>query len=166
MTVRGMGLSVFGKFVITLGMALAAGSALAQLDEQSIINNIAPIGQVCLQGQDCMARASSAPASAAPVSAPAPAAAAAPASAAAAAPAGFDAATVYQQSCFACHGSGAAGAPRLGDSAAWEEKMAKGMDAVVANAINGINAMPAKGMCMTCSEDDIRALVEYMVNSN
>ncbi|MFM1895183.1 MAG: hypothetical protein RLZZ385_257 [Pseudomonadota bacterium] len=162
---------VFGKsrlvtVLMAASVALATQVARAQLDEQSIINNIAPVGQVCLQGQDCNASGSSSSA-AAPAAAPAAttvAAAAAPAEAPAAA--GFDAAAVYQQSCFACHGTGAAGAPRFGDSAAWEEKMAKGMDAVVANAINGINAMPAKGMCMTCSEDDIRALIDYMVRGN
>jgi len=40
--------------------------------------------------------------------------------------------------------------------------MAKGMDAVMVNVMNGINAMPAKGLCMTCSEDDLLSLVNYM----
>jgi cytochrome c5 len=41
--------------------------------------------------------------------------------------------------------------------------MAKGMDTVLANAMNGLGAMPAKGMCMTCSEDDMRTLIDYLV---
>jgi cytochrome c5 len=80
----------------------------------------------------------------------------------AAAATGFDAAAKYQQSCFACHASGAAGAPKLDDKAEWETRMAKGMDAVMVNVMNGIKAMPAKGLCMDCSESDLVALVEYM----
>jgi len=76
--------------------------------------------------------------------------------------AAFDVESTYQMSCFACHGTGAAGAPILGDADAWTERMAKGMDAVMVNVMNGINAMPAKGLCMTCSEDDLLALVNYM----
>jgi cytochrome c5 len=48
----------------------------------------------------------------------------------------------------------------------WESRLEKGLDAVVANAINGVNAMPAKGLCFDCTEDDIRALVEYMLETS
>lgn len=149
--------ALLAKGLLTAAVLLGTFSAAAQ-DIQRIVNNIAPVGQVCLAGQNCDG--------AAPASAPAAPAAAPVAATTAAAPTGFDAAAVYQQNCFACHGSGAAGAPKLGDRAAWEERMAKGMDQVVANAINGVNVMPPKGMCMTCSDDDIRALVEYMVSRN
>jgi cytochrome c5 len=80
--------------------------------------------------------------------------------------AGFDVEAVYMQSCWACHNSGAAGAPRVGDTAAWATRMEKGFEAVLANSINGINAMPPKGMCMTCSDDQLRELVQYMVDSS
>ncbi len=50
----------------------------------------------------------------------------------------------------------------MGDADAWTERMAKGMDAVMENVISGVNAMPPKGLCMTCSDDDLRALVDYM----
>ena len=42
--------------------------------------------------------------------------------------------------------------------------MEKGIDSVMANVMTGLNAMPAKGLCMTCSDDDLRALVDYMVS--
>lgn len=88
-----------------------------------------------------------------------------PAAATAAAPADdFDVAAAYQASCFACHGSDALGAPQPGDAAAWEERMAKGMDAVMENVINGINAMPARGICMTCTDEQLLAIVEYMAS--
>jgi cytochrome c5 len=78
----------------------------------------------------------------------------------------FDVERVYMQSCWACHNSGAAGAPKVGDAAAWAPRVAKGIDVLVANSIAGINAMPAKGMCFTCTNDDLKALVEYMVASS
>jgi len=67
-------------------------------------------------------------------------------------------------SCFACHSTGAAGAPKVGDgfAAEWTPRM----DAVVTNAINGINTMPQKGLCFDCNDDDLRAVVEYMVESS
>ncbi|MEX0619726.1 MAG: c-type cytochrome [Pseudohongiellaceae bacterium] len=77
---------------------------------------------------------------------------------------GFNAEQTYMQSCGACHNSGAAGAPKLDDAADWESRMEKGMEAVVANAINGLNGvMPPKGLCFSCTDDDLRAVVEYMV---
>lgn len=82
---------------------------------------------------------------------------------------GFNAETTYMASCFACHSTGAAGAPKVQPGtygSDWETRMEKGMDAVVANAINGINTMPAKGLCFTCTDDDLRALVEYMIESS
>ena len=69
---------------------------------------------------------------------------------------------VYKVNCFACHGTGAMGAPKKGD-ASWDERMKKGLDKVVANAINGFNTMPARGTCAACSDDEIKAAVEYMI---
>jgi cytochrome c5 len=81
---------------------------------------------------------------------------------------GFNAEQKYMASCFACHSTGAAGAPKVGAEmmSEWEPRLEKGLDAVVANAINGVNAMPAKGLCFDCNEDDIRALVEYMLETS
>ena len=69
----------------------------------------------------------------------------------------------YNRACAACHVSGVAGAPKSHDVAAWESRMAKGMDAVMENVINGVNAMPARGICMTCSDEELRAVVDYML---
>jgi cytochrome c5 len=81
---------------------------------------------------------------------------------------GFNAEAKYMASCFACHSTGAAGAPKVGDGnvAEWTPRMEKGMDAVVANAINGLNTMPPKGLCFDCTDDDLRAIVEYMVTAS
>jgi cytochrome c5 len=79
---------------------------------------------------------------------------------------GFDAEKTYMQSCFACHNSGAAGAPRVGNAADWSVRLEKGMDVLVANTISGVNAMPPKGLCFTCSDDDLKAVVQYMADKS
>jgi|TARA_Y100000034_G_C6665781_1_gene292061 cytochrome c5 len=72
-------------------------------------------------------------------------------------------ADVYQASCFACHGTGAMGAPKKGDAAAWAPRTAKGMDVLLEHAIKGFNAMPPKGTCMACSDDEIQAAIDFML---
>lgn len=71
----------------------------------------------------------------------------------------------YQTACAVCHAAGVAGAPKFGDKAAWAPRLTKGMKTLVKNAINGLNAMPPKGMCPSCSDEEISSLVEYMVNA-
>jgi cytochrome c5 len=102
--------------------------------------------------------AAAAPASSA---APAPAqiAAAAPA-AAAAKPNGKE---VYDTTCMACHATGAAGAPKFGDKAAWAPRIKTGIDALHASALKGKGAMPAKGGNTALADADVTAAVDYMV---
>ena len=70
---------------------------------------------------------------------------------------------VYNGGCLACHGTGAAGAPKLGDKAAWEPRAAQGLDALVANAIKGKGAMPPKGGNPSWSDQEIRNAIEFML---
>ena len=119
-----------------------------------------------------------APAAAAPTPAAAPAAAAvvvaAPVAAATPAPAPAAATKVvaaanngealYKQACMACHVAGVAGAPKLGDKAAWAPRINTGLDMLTASVIKGKGAMPPKGGS-AASDADIRATVEYMVNA-
>ena len=72
----------------------------------------------------------------------------------------------YQATCQACHVSGAAGAPKLGDKAAWAPRIATGIDAMLAVAIKGKGAMPPKGACAACTDDDLKAAIEYMVSQS
>ena len=74
-----------------------------------------------------------------------------------------DGATVDSSGCAACHDSGAAGAPKTGDAGAWASRIDKGMDTLVKHAYEGFNAMPAKGGCGSCSDEEIQAAVEHMV---
>lgn len=80
---------------------------------------------------------------------------------------GFDPARTYTQSCAACHNSGAAGAPRMGNAADWSARLEKGFDVLVEHTINGFNnVMPPKGMCFTCSDDDLKAMVQYILDES
>lgn len=68
----------------------------------------------------------------------------------------------YKKTCAVCHGSGAAGAPKTGNGEQWAPRLEKGIDTLVEHAKNGFNAMPPKGMCFDCSDDEFKALIEYM----
>lgn len=70
--------------------------------------------------------------------------------------------TRYNKACVACHGTGAAGAPKKGDKAAWAARLKKGEATLLSHVKNGFNAMPAKGLCMDCSDADYKALIKYM----
>lgn len=72
--------------------------------------------------------------------------------------------TVYGQTCVACHGTGLAGAPKLGDKSAWGPRVVGGKPALVASVIKGKGAMPPKAGNASLSDDDIRAAVDYMVD--
>jgi cytochrome c5 len=111
--------------------------------QRATIDRIKPVGSVCVEGQPCEG---------------VQAAAAAPA--AGGAPRAGD--VVYNASCAGCHGTGAAGAPKVGDKGAWGPRIAQGKATLYKHAITGIRAMPPKGMCMTCSDDEIKAAVDYM----
>lgn len=70
---------------------------------------------------------------------------------------------VYADACAACHDSGAAGAPKLGDTGAWSDRISKGDETLYDHAINGFNAMPAKGGCSDCSDEEVQNAVDYML---
>lgn len=122
--------------IVIASCCFVVGS-FAQESNNDLVERIKPVGQVNIAG-------------------------AAPASAAAAGPrSGKD---VYDGACTACHGAGVLGAPKLHNAADWQPRLdEKGFDLVWKNAINGINAMPAMGTCATCSEDEIKAAIEYMI---
>jgi cytochrome c5 len=105
--------------------------------------------------------AAATPAAPAPAAAPAVVATAPPAAAKAAANAPP---ALFTQICTACHTAGVAGAPKLGDKAAWAPRIAQGIDALTASAIKGKGAMPPKGGS-NASEAEIKAVVTYMVNA-
>lgn len=79
----------------------------------------------------------------------------------------FDAAKTYQSTCFACHGTGAAHSPEVGDIIEWEIRLEKGLDTLIQNTINGLNGiMPPRGLCADCSDEQLKEIVEYMIESS
>ncbi len=72
---------------------------------------------------------------------------------------------LYQGACLACHSTGAAGAPKIGDVAIWTERSAKGLNALVTAAIKGVGAMPPRGGSQY-DDDQIRAIVEYILSES
>ncbi len=153
------------------------GLTVAEEDRSAVLERIKPIGTVTVAGQKPatpVPAEMAAPAEAAPVpaemtapveAAPVVAEAPAPAPVAEAAAAAVDGQKVYMTACFACHGTGAAGAPKLGDKAAWGPRLALGKDALTASALNGKGAMPPKGGQMHLSEVEIAASIDYMLDS-
>lgn len=77
---------------------------------------------------------------------------------------------VYNNACIACHGTGVAGAPKVGDTAVWQERIGKGMDTLHEHAINGFTGsagvMPAKGGRMDLSDQEVIDAVDYMVEES
>ncbi|GGB89736.1 hypothetical protein GCM10011352_14690 [Marinobacterium zhoushanense] len=65
--------------------------------------------------------------------------------------------------CQSCHNAGLGGAPALGDNAAWAPRLDKGVDGMLATVRAGKGAMPPKGTCMSCSDDELRAAIEHMI---
>ena len=73
-----------------------------------------------------------------------------------------DAAEIYAKTCTVCHETGAANAPKRGDTAAWAPRLEKGEEALMKSVHNGLNAMPPKGMCFDCTDEEFKALIDYM----
>lgn len=136
----------------------------------AVMHMLAAIGE----GGGAAAEAAPAPAAATEVVAetPAPAAAEPAAPAAAAAPAVADGRgkEVYDSACFICHATGVAGAPKIGDVAGWEPRIAQGTETLYMHAIKGYmgeaGLMPPKGGRMDYSDEDVEAAVDYMVSSS
>lgn len=71
---------------------------------------------------------------------------------------------VYNTACVACHATALLNAPKPNDAAAWEPRLAQGMDTVMKHTIEGFNGtMPPRGTCFACSDEELRAAVEYMI---
>lgn len=135
------------RFLVMLVLALLMTDvAVADGHQSEIIERIRKVANVCISGADCGT--------------------AAPVAVVATADGGNSVEGKYNRTCVTCHGTGAAGAPMFGDRDAWAPRIEKGMTTLYESSIAGLPpAMPAKGLCMDCSDDDIRAIVDYMVDS-
>jgi cytochrome c5 len=73
---------------------------------------------------------------------------------------------VFKATCAACHSAGIAGAPKVGDQAAWKARISEGYDKLLSHALNGLNAMPAKGGNPDLDDLEIARTVVYMANQS
>ena len=73
---------------------------------------------------------------------------------------------IWEGTCSACHGTGALGAPKIGDKAAWAPRIAEGLDVLKQHALHGYKNMPAHGGNMSLSDDDVVKALEYMVGQS
>ncbi len=140
--------------VCMIFLARVIGSAAfedMQNSNSAILERIKPLGEVRIGDPNKIAAAAAPEAQ--PVAAAQPAASVAAKSGDA----------VYNGACVACHAAGVAGAPKLDEKAAWETRVAQGIDGLVNSVLNGKNAMPPKGGNPSLSEQDIRNAVEYML---
>lgn len=120
------------------------GTVSVQAEDSTAAANTKPIGQICLQGQECAA--------------------------AVAAPTGGVAKSgeeVFNGTCTTCHTTGVSGAPKIGDAADWGARLAaRNESGLVEHAIVGFNAMPAKGLCFACSDEELAGAVHYMLEKS
>ena len=129
-----------GVFSLLWAMAALAERVPPGTDDE-IAERLQPFGELCRTGQPCAKAVADAGAASGSMSGEA----------------------VYNQFCNTCHGAGVAGAPVTGNSEAWDERLAKGMETLWEHTLQGFNAMPPKGTCMACSEEELRGAMEYMV---
>lgn len=135
--------SAIGKSLLIMLAMTTAGYVTAAVEDE-IRARIQPHGEVCEIGDECAAGLSIGGAGSGEPK---------------------DPETVYSTYCFACHGTGANNAPVLGNAEHWAPRIAKGIDVLYESAINGFNngAMPPKGLCMDCSDDEIKATVDHIL---
>lgn len=133
--------SILQKTAIAMITLLVAAGSFSSSQDEAIAERIKAVGTVCVEGQDCANSVAAAGSSGGPKSAQ----------------------EVYDSGCAACHTAGVAGAPKFQEAADWSDRLAAGLDTVYANAINGKGGMPARGLCPTCSDDEIKAAVDLMI---
>ncbi|OIQ24967.1 cytochrome c5 family protein [uncultured Vibrio sp.] len=123
-------------FAALMSSTVACAASVSPEEYDAIAERIKPVGDVYLAGSEPVVEAPSGP---------------------------RDGNTIYGMFCTACHSSGVGGAPITGDAGDWGSRIAQGKDVLAEHAINGFNAMPAKGGCMDCSDDEIIAAIEHMI---
>lgn len=132
--------TAFVSMVLIALTVTAVAEPVPPGSDDAIRERLSPVGAVCRTGEDCGSAT------------------------AAAGGAALTGDAVYNQFCFACHASGVGGAPLFADAEAWAPRIAKGMDALMATTLNGLGAMPPRGTCMNCSDEELQAAVTYMVD--
>ena len=137
------------RLLFVSSMVVCSLAVFAGPKEDAIAERIKRVGTVCVEGSDCEQSSGTATNTTAITVVDS-----------------NGAESNYKKTCATCHAAGIAGAPKFADAAQWESRIAKGMDTLYTSSINGMPpGMPAKGMCFSCSDDDLKAIVDYMVEA-
>jgi len=127
--------SVLGSISMLFALSISAASVQDDMSREAIAERIKPLGKHYVAGESSAAEESSGPRSGQ---------------------------QVYDKYCTACHTSGVMGAPKMNNAADWQPRLDQGMETVLKHAVEGFNAMPPKGTCSDCSEEEIQAAINYM----
>ncbi|MGI9326069.1 MAG: c-type cytochrome [Pseudomonadales bacterium] len=125
---------LLGLLLVGVAVAVPPGT------DEEIRERLQPFGSLCQAGEECgstVAVAASGP---------------------------LSGEEVYNKFCFACHTAGVAGAPLFADAGQWAPRIDKGLEVLYESTVNGINTMPAKGTCMGCSDEELKATVDFMLS--
>ncbi|MGH8496049.1 MAG: c-type cytochrome [Gammaproteobacteria bacterium] len=151
-------LVAFSAIIYIIARVIGANTQVAYLAENEAVEaqlaqRIDPVGRVALTGEEPPSPDQAAPAAAAVQPQPAETVMSGP--------------QVYNSACFACHATGAAGAPKIGDQAAWGPRIEQGMEILHQHAIEGYQGqsgyMPPKGGRTDLSDEEVSGAVDYMV---
>ena len=129
---------------IVLGLALTTIGLEASEAEKAIEKRIAPVGQVCVEGQDCAQEVSLVSSNLDVIR---------------------SGEEIYEAACTTCHAIGLAGAPLFGNKVIWGERANKDLAVLVETVTNGLGGMPPMGMCMDCSQEELTNSVQYMLDA-
>ena len=129
---------------IVLGLALTTIGLEASEAEKAIEKRIAPVGQVCVEGQDCAQEVSLVSSNPDVMR---------------------SGEEIYDAACTTCHAIGLAGAPLFGNKVIWGERANIDLAVLVETVTNGLGGMPPMGMCMDCSQEELTNSVQYMLDA-
>lgn len=136
-------LAVIGAVAMWVANQVVGGATNSPLlSDEAIAERVAPVGKIRKSGDpEPVMQVAEAKADAAPKSAK----------------------EIVDSVCAGCHASGVLDAPKLGDKAAWEPRVAAGVETLYGHAINGLNNMPARGGAADLSDEQIKAAVGIML---
>ena len=129
---------------IVLGLALTTIGLEASEAEKAIEKRITPVGQVCVEGQDCAQEVSLVSSNPDVIR---------------------SGEEIYEAACTTCHAIGLAGAPLFGSKVIWGERANEDLSVLVETVTNGLGGMPPMGMCMDCSQEELTNSVQYMLDA-
>ncbi len=142
-------IAVSGLFVIGLlaGCIQKESVTISAVHKKVLEERLRPVGTICLHGDPC--------------------AQAIPQTSSLSADEKKTPAQLYRIGCAACHDTGIGDAPKIGDRRIWRQRRRSGgIEQLYSSAINGLNTMPARGLCVGCTDQQLRDVVDYIVSKS